>query len=159
MDKINRLYTYMNTYKSLELLGIYLDKITNGKSTHLKFIDDYDITALDLLLTAIKYKSIKKIDNDKLDRKELNYYIKKGKGITYFKKQNKVIKDKGDLVKYLVSKLNEGDYYYTLDNIVRVGNIIVNINWLTEFSEFLINSYYLEQFISDDRKLFSYLIG
>ncbi len=158
MNKIYRLYTYINTYKSLELLNIYLDKINNGKSTHLRFIDEFDLTSLDLLFTAIKYKNINNINVSKLDRKELNYYIKKGKGITYFSKQNKSISDKKDLINYLVNKLNKGDYYFDFEGIVRIGNVLINKEWLLEISEFLVNSYYLEEFISDNRKLFSYTI-
>ena len=159
MERINRLYTYTNMYKNYELLKIYIDKITNNKSVHIKFIEDFDSISMDLLYTGIKFNSINHISYDKLDKKELNYYIKRAKGLSYFTKQNKSIKDKEYLVNYLFRKLKKGDYYYSIGNVVCIGSIIVDINWLVDFSNFLVNSYYLEELTNNDNHKFIYIVG
>ena len=92
MNKINKLFTYTNTSKSLDLLDFYIEKITNPLSKKLKFIEDFDVLSLDLLYTSIKYVGINEYNFSKLDSKELSYYINLSKGINFFTKQNKTIK-------------------------------------------------------------------
>ena len=58
MNKINKLFTYTNTSKSLDLLDFYIEKITNPLSKKLKFIEDFDVLSLDLLYTSIKYAMV-----------------------------------------------------------------------------------------------------
>ena len=43
-----------------------------------------------------------------------------------------------------------------MDNSVRIGNLLVKVEWLVEISNFVINSILLEEFISEDRKEFTY---
>ena len=94
MNNINKLYTYTNTNRTLNLLEFYIEKILNPMSKKLKFIPDFDLTSQDLLYTAIKYVGIKEYDYSKIDSKELSYYIKLSKGLSFFTKQNKTIKTK-----------------------------------------------------------------
>ena len=72
--------------KANNLLAIYVEKITNGKSGTMKFVSDFDNFTLDLLYTSLQIMSnkdtITKAEYNKLDKKELSYYIKKVKGIS-----------------------------------------------------------------------------
>lgn len=156
MNKINKLFTYTNTSKSLDLLDFYIEKITNPLSKKLKFIEDFDVLSLDLLYTSIKYVGINEYNFSKLDSKELSYYINLSKGINFFTKQNKTIKTKKNLISYLIKNLSTGNYYYGIDNIVYIGNIIVDIEWLVSISNFLINSLNLSDLITEDRHTFIY---
>ncbi len=158
MNNISKLYTYSNTNRSLKLFECYLDKILNPMSKKLKFINDFDILSQDLLYTAMKFAGIKKYDYNKIDARELSYYIRISKGIGYFTKQNKTIRTKKNLVSYIVNNLANGNYYYTMGEIVTLGNVIVDIKWLVDFANFLVNSIKLEDLISDDRYTFIYKV-
>ena len=156
MNNINKLYTYTNTNRTLNLLEFYIEKILNPMSKKLKFIPDFDLTSQDLLYTAIKYVGIKEYDYSKIDSKELSYYIKLSKGLSFFTKQNKTIKTKKNLISYLINNLSTGNYHYALDQVVYVGNVIMDKNWLVNVSNFLINSFNLSDLISEDRYKFIY---
>ena len=95
-------------------------------------------------------------DYSKLDSKELSYYIRLSKGLSFFTKQNKTIKTKKNLISYLINNLSNGNYYYGLDKTAYVGNILMDINWLVDISNFLVNSLNLADLISDDRYKFIY---
>ena len=156
MNNINKLFTYTNTNKTLNLLEIYLEKILNPISKKLKFIPEFDLLSQDLLFTSLKYVNINDFDYSKIDFKELSYYLKLSKGLSFFSKQNKAIKTKKNLVSYLINNLSSGNYYYGIDKIVYVGNVIMDIDWLVNISNFLINSLNLADLISEDRYTFIY---
>ena len=77
-NSILKLYTLVNTNKSLDLLNIYLEKIANSQSTKLKYIIDFEATNLDILFTTLKFlNTTSKItykEYEKLDEKEITYY-------------------------------------------------------------------------------------
>lgn len=156
MNNMNKLYTYTNTHKSLKLLEIYIGKILNPLSKKLKFIPNFDLLSQDLLFTSIKYVGIKDYIYEKLDSKELSYYLKINEGVSNFSKQNKTIKTKKNLISYLINNLSNGNYYYTMDEKVFIGNIMVDVTWLVDISNFLINSINLSDMISEDRYQFIY---
>ena len=54
-ENISKLNTFVHMLKSNELLKIYIEKITNNRSKNLKFVNDFDYIALDLLYTFNKY--------------------------------------------------------------------------------------------------------
>ena len=58
MSRTNRKYTYEKTINSLEILELYVNKILNKKSYHLKYLDSFNTKSLDALFTAIKYTLI-----------------------------------------------------------------------------------------------------
>jgi len=81
LDNISKLNTFVHMSKSNELLSIYVEKITNNKSQNMKFVNDFDYLSLDLLYTSLQLMSnketITKVEFDKLDKKELSYYMRK----------------------------------------------------------------------------------
>ena len=156
MNNINKLYTYTNTNRTLDLLEVYLEKILNPLSKKLKFIPDFDLLSQDLLFTSIKFVGINNYEYSKIDSKELSYYLRLSDGLSHFTKQNKTIKTKKNLVSYLINNLSNGNYYYSLDNNAHIGNVIIDINWLTEIANFLINSINLSDMMSEDRYKFTY---
>ena len=90
LENISKLNTFVNMVKSNEFLSIYVEKITNNRSKNLKFINDFDTISLDLLYTSLQILNDRKVtkeDYNKLDKKELKYYLDKTKGINFFKKR------------------------------------------------------------------------
>ena len=131
--------------KSNEFLGIYIEKILNNRSKSLKFINDFDYVSLDLLYTSLQImansKNITKDEYNKIDKKELKYYMDKIRGINYFKNQVSSIKNEEILINYLRSSLANGEYVCKSDNTVLFDNgLVIDANWLIEFSSFLITS-------------------
>ena len=54
LDNISKLNTFIHMSKANNLLAIYVEKITNGKSGTMKFVSDFDNFTLDLLFTSKK---------------------------------------------------------------------------------------------------------
>ena len=145
LDNISKLNTFIHMTKSNEFLGIYIEKILNNKSKSIKFINDFDHISLDLLYTSLQIMSekekISKEDFDKLDKKELDYYMSKVKGIGFFKKQVPQIKSEEILVDYLKKALSNGEYICNHNNTIKFDNgLVVDSDWIVEFSNFLITS-------------------
>ena len=147
-DNITKLYTFVNMKKSLNNLKLYIEKIANNKCQSLKFIDDFEPNVLDLLFTSLKMLNFSdKItlkDIEKIDKKELSYYIEKSHGMKYFTKQNSSIKNEEQLINFIKDSLIKGDYICSMNNTIRFSNnIIVDTDWLVNFSNFLVNSFNL----------------
>lgn len=145
LDNISKLNTFIHMTKSNEFLGIYLEKIMNKKSKSIKFINDFDYISLDLLYTSLQImsnkKELSKDEYNKIDKKELKYYMDKVKGIGYFKKQNPQFKSEDIIIKYLIKALSNGEYICNHNNTIKFDNgVIVDSDWIVEFSNFLITS-------------------
>ncbi len=145
LDNISKLNTFIHMTKSNEFLTIYIEKILNNKSKSIKFINDFDYISLDLLYTSLQIMNdkdrITKEEFNKLDKKELEYYMNKVKGINYFKRQVPAIKSEEILVDYLKQALSNGGYICNHNNTVKFDNgLIVDSDWVVEFSNFLITS-------------------
>lgn len=145
LDNISKLNTFIHMSKSNELLSVYVEKITNNKSQNMKYVNDFDPISLDLLYTSLQLmsnkESISKIDYNKLDKKELSYYLKKVKGLDFFKKQVPNIKSEEILINYLKKALANGEYSCNFNNTIKFDNgLIIDSKWTIEFSSFLITS-------------------
>ena len=145
ISNVSKLNTFIYMAKSNELLSIYIEKILNNRSKSLKFVNDFDYVSLDLLYTSLQImansKDVSKEDFSKIDKKELKYYLDKVKGMNYFKRQVPSIKNEEVLINYLKSSLADGEYVCKSDNTVLFDNgLVVDANWLIEFSSFLITS-------------------
>ena len=155
LENISKLNTFIHMVKSNEFLSIYIEKIINNKSKSIKFINDFDHISLDLLYTSLQIMNYKdKITKEtfyKLDKKELKYYMDKTKGINYFKKQVPAIKSEEVLVDYLKDALANGKYICNNNNTVKFDNgLIVDSDWIVEFSNFLITSLNNNENLSSD---------
>ncbi len=145
LENITKLNTFIHMTKSNEFLSIYIEKIINNKSKNIKFINDFDHISLDLLYTSLQImnnkETITKEEYNKLDKKELKYYIDKVKGMSYFKNQVSSIKNEEVLVCYLKNALASGRYICNNNNTVKFDNgLIIDSDWIVEFSNFLISS-------------------
>lgn len=161
LENISKLNTFIHMIKSNEFLSIYLEKILNNKSKSIKFINDFDHISLDLLYTSLQIMSnktkITKEDYDKLDKKELKYYMDKVKGISYFKSQVSSIKNEEVLIDYLRSSLSKGEYICNNNNTIKFDNgLIVDSDWIVEFTNFLITSLNNNVNLSNDGLTYSF---
>lgn len=155
LENISKLNTFIHMVKSNEFLSIYIEKIINNKSKNIKFINDFDHISLDLLYTSLQIMNYKdKITKEtfyKLDKKELKYYMDKTKGINFFKQQVPVIKSEEVLVDYLKEALANGKYICNNNNTVKFDNgLVVDSDWIVEFSNFLITSLNNNENLSSD---------
>ena len=145
LENISKLNTFIHMNKSNEALGIYVEKLTNGRSQSLKFVPDFDSFSLDLLYTSLqmmnKNNYISKVDYNKLDKRELAYYFKKVKGISFFKKQVPSLKTEEVIINYLSKALANGEYILNFNNTIKFNNgLVLDALWTIDFSSFLINS-------------------
>lgn len=145
LDNISKLNTFIHMSKSNELLGIYVEKILNNKSQSIKFVNEFDPIPLDLLYTSLQIMSddeeISKTSYDKIDKKELSYYLKKVKGLEFFKKQVPSIKTEEHLVNYIKESLSKGEYTINFNNTIKFSNsLVVDSKWTIDFAKFLITS-------------------
>ena len=159
-NSILKLYTLVNTNKSLDLLNIYLEKIANSQSTKLKYIIDFEATNLDILFTTLKFlNTTSKItykEYEKLDEKEITFYLDKMHGLKYFQTQNKSIKTNLDLLNYFIDAITHGAYVCNLNSTIRLNDeVIVDAEWLISFLNFLISSLMLLEYVSPDRHKFT----
>ncbi len=155
LENISKLNTFIHMVKSNEFLGIYIEKIINNKSKSIKFINDFDHISLDLLYTSLQIMNYKdRITKEafyKIDKKELKYYMDKTKGINYFRKQISSFKSEDVLVEYLKEALANGKYICNNNNTVKFDNgLIVDSDWIVEFSNFLITSLNNNENLSSD---------
>ncbi len=145
LENISKLNTYIHMTKSNEFLSIYIDKIINKKCKSIKFINEFDQISLDLLYTSLQIMNYKdKVTKDsynKLDKKELKYYLDKVKGLNYFKNQAPSIKTEEILVDYIRESLSKGRYICNNNNTIKFDNgMIVDSDWLVDFTNFLTTS-------------------
>ena len=159
LENISKLNTYIRMSKSNEFLGIYIDKIINNKSKKIKFINDFDSISLDLLYTSLQIMNyndrVTKEAYNKLDKKELKYYLDKLRGMSYFKRQLPSIKNEEILIDYLREALSKGEYIINSDSTVKFGNgIIIDSEWLVEFTHFLTTSLNNNVNLSNDGKTY-----
>lgn len=145
LDNISKLNTFIHMTKSNEFLSIYLEKIINNRSKSIKFINDFDYISLDLLYTSLQIMNnkdkISKEEYEKIDKKELKYYLDKVKGISYFKRQVPQIKSDEILIDYIRKALANGEYICNYNSTIKFDNgLIVDSDWLVEFTDFLITS-------------------
>lgn len=155
LDNISKLNTFIHMTKSNEFLSIYIEKIINQRSKSIKFINDFDYISLDLLYTSLQIMSnkenISKEEYNKIDKKELKYYMDKVKGISYFKRQVPQIKSEDILMDYLRKALANGEYICNHNNTIKFDNgLIVDSDWIVEFSNFLITSLNNNVHLSND---------
>lgn len=160
LENISKLNTYVITTKSNNSLNLYLEKILNNKCTSIKFINDYDYVTLDLLYTSLQImNSEEKInvkDFNKIDKKELKYYIDKTKGINYLKNQVSSLKNDEILTNYIRTSLAHGAYTINTNNTIRFNNgLIVDAEWLVEFANFIVSSINNNENVSNDGKVYS----
>jgi len=159
LENISKLNTFIRMSKSNEFLSLYIDKIINNKSKKIKFISDFDSIALDLLYTSLQIMNYKdkvtKESYNKIDKKELKYYLDKLRGMSYFKRQLPSIKNEEILVDYLRIALSNGEYVINSDSTVKFGNgLIIDSEWLVEFTHFLTTSLNNNVNLSNDSKTY-----
>ncbi len=159
LENISKLNTFIRMSKSNELLGIYIDKIINNKSKKIKFVSDFDSISLDLLYTSLQIMNYKdkvtKEAYNKLDKKELKYYLDKLRGMSYFKRQLPSIKNEEILIDYLRESLSKGEYIINSDSTIKFGNgLIIDSEWLVEFTHFLTTSLNNNINLSNDGKTY-----
>lgn len=145
LDNISKLNTFVHMTKSNEFLSNYISKIMNNKSKSIKFINDFDYISLDLLYTSLQImNSDEKIiteEFNKIDKKELKYYMDKTKGINYFRHQVQSIKNDEILVNYLRNALAKGCYVSNHNNTIRFDNgMVADSDWVVDFANFLVTS-------------------
>lgn len=140
--------------KSNNFLSIYLEKIANKKSKSIKFINEFDPISLDLLYTSLQIMNTNLCSKEeiaKIDQHELKYYFDKVKGINYFKKQVSEMKTPEAIINYLKESLAQGNYICNHNNTVKFPNgLIVDSDWLVEFSAFIITSLNNNIYLSSD---------
>ena len=158
-ENISKLNTFIHMTKANELLSIYIEKIMNNKSKNLKFVNDFDYISLDLLYTSLQIMNSNNIVNEdelnKLDSRELKYYLDKTKGISFFKNQVSSIKDSESLISYVMNAMATGSYICNNNNTIRFDNgLIVDSDWLVEFAHFLVTSFNNNKNISKDGKTY-----
>ncbi len=163
LDNISKLNTFVHMTKSNEFLNNYIEKITNSNCHSIKFINDFDYISIDLLYTSLQIMSseetISTEDFNKLDKKELKYYMDKIKGINYFRHQVQGIKNEEILVNYLRKALANGSYVSNHNNTVRFDNgMIVDAEWIVEFASFLITSLNNNYHLSSDGSVYNFNI-
>ena len=161
LENISKLNTFIRMSKSNELLGVYIDKIINNKSKKIKFISDFDSISLDLLYNSLQIMNYKdkvtKESYNKLDKKELKYYLDKLRGMSYFKRQLPSIKNEEILVEYIREALSKGEYVVNSDSTVKFGNgLVIDSEWLVEFTHFLITSLNNNINLSNDGKTYCF---
>ena len=159
LENISKLNTFIHMTKANELLSIYIEKIMNNKSKNLKFVNDFDYISLDLLYTSLQIMNSNNIVNEeelnKLDSRELKYYLDKTKGISFFKNQVSSIKDNESLISYIMNAMATGSYICNNNNTIRFDNgLIVDSDWLVEFAHFLVTSFNNNKNISKDVKTY-----
>ena len=160
-ENISKLNTLIRMIKSNELLSIYIEKIMNNRSKNLKFVNDFDYISLDLLYTSLQIMNsidnIKEEEYNKLDKKELKYYIDKIKGINHFKSQVPAIKDVESLISYLMTALSNGAYICNNNSTIKFDNgLLVDSDWVVEFSHFLVTSFNNNVNLSNDGFTYSF---
>ena len=160
-ENISRLNTFVHMIKSNELLGIYIEKIMNNKSKNLKFVNEFDYISLDLLYTSLQIMNsndnISVEEFKKLDKRELRFYLDKTKGINFFKNQVPSLKDTETLISYLMKSLSNGSYICNNNSTVRFENgLIVDSDWLVDFSRFLVTSFNNNANLSSDSFRYSF---
>lgn len=159
LENISKLNTYVLLTKSNEALKLYLDKILNKQCKSLKYINDYDYVSIDLLYTSLQINSeiITTYDFNKIDKKELKYYLDKAKGINYIKRQVPSIKNEEYLIKYIIKSLSQGEFICNNNNTVKFDNeLVLDSDWLIEFSHFIIKSINMNEYLSNDQKTYSF---
>ena len=159
LENISKLNTFIRMSKSNELLGIYIDKIINNKSKKMKYVSDFDSISLDLLYTSLQIMNYKdkvtKEAYNKLDKKELKYYLDKLRGMSYFKRQLPSIKNEEILIDYLREALSKGEYVVNSDSTIKFGNgLFIDSEWLVEFTHFLTTSLNNNINLSNDGKTY-----
>lgn len=160
LENISKLNTFVITTKSNNSLSLYVEKILNNKCSSIKFINDYDYVTLDLLYVSLQIMNseerINAKDFNKIDKKELKYYIDKTKGINFFKKQVSSIKNEEILINYIRNSLATGAYVVNTNNTVKFNNgLIVDSEWLVDFANFIISSINNNENLSSDGRTYS----
>ena len=159
LNHISKLNTFIHMTKSNEFLKIYIDKIFNKKCKSLKFISDFDQVSLELLYTSIEVlnANIDLNNYNKIDKKELKFYMDKLKGISYFKKQLSSIKDEKDVVEIIVNSLSNGEYICNNNNTARFDNgLVIDVDWLIDFAHFLIISFNSNENLSLNKDTYTF---
>ena len=163
LENIAKLNTFVMLSKANDFLSGYVDKIFNNKCRKVKFSNEFDCNAMELLYSSLQLMTncgpLSKDDYNKIDKKELRYYLDKVDGINYFNKQVKSIKNEEILVNYLKDALETGSYVCNYNDTVKFDNgLIVDIKWVMEFINYLIESINNNKMLSSDSKVFSHRI-
>ena len=142
LENITKLSTNVLMTNSNNYLSIYLEKILNKKSKTLKFIPEFNCELLELLYTSLQlmnYNDTLRLEEySKLDRQELKKYLTQ---VSYYKNQVSTLKTDLSLINYIIIALSNGSYAYTSNGKVKFdNNLVVELNWLVEFSNFLVQS-------------------
>lgn len=158
LENIAKLSTNILMTNSNNYLSIYLEKILNKKSKTLKFIPEFNSELLELLYTSLQLmnynKTLKIEDYNKFDRIELKKFLTQVKN---YKLEVPTLKNDINLINYIISALSNGSYAYTSNGKVKFdNNLVVEIKWLIEFSNFVINSLMVNENLSNDRKNYSF---
>lgn len=158
LENITKLSTNILMTNSNRYLSIYLEKILNKKSKTLKFIPEFNCDLLELLYTSLQIMNysdtLKLEDYNKLDKLELKKYFTT---ISYYKNEVPSLKTELSLINYIIKSLSNGSYAYTSNGKVKFDNgLVVELSWLVEFSNFLLNSLIANECLSADRKTYSF---
>ena len=102
INNISKLNTFITMSKTNDYLHTYIEKLFDKKSKNMKFINDFDTNTTDLLYSSLQLMSNKgplsSKEFNKIDKKELKYYIDKAKGIKHYNKQFEAIKNEEQLL-------------------------------------------------------------
>lgn len=157
LENITKLSTNILMNNSNNYLSVYLEKILNKKSKNLKYIPEFNCELLELLYTSLQmmnYETLRLEDYNKLDKIELRSYLTQ---ISYYKNQVPSLKTDLQLINYITKSLSNGSYAYTSNGKVKFDNgLLVEISWLVEFSNFLVKSFNTNEYLSNDRKTYSF---
>lgn len=161
IENVSKLSTFIEMSKANEYLQIYAEKIMNNKSKSMKYIADFNFTALDLLYTSLQIMhnrdKLSSKEINKLDKKELTFYFDKRKCIPSFKEQVPTLKSEAQVIDYLIKALGSGSYACSSNNKVKFNNgLVIESDWLTSFTAFLVSSLNCNQDLSLDRKTYSF---
>ena len=163
INNISKLNTFIIMSKTNDYLRTYVEKLFDKKSKKIKFINDFDANTIDLLYSSLQLMnnkgSLSPKDYNKIDKKELKYYIDKSKGLKHYNKQCSSIKTEEQLLNAIKNALEEGAYTCNYDNTIKLDNgLIFDIKWFVSFVNYLSESLSLNRFLSTDAKTYTYRI-
>lgn len=157
LENITKLSTNILMTNSNNYLSIYLEKVLNKKSKTLKFIPEFNCELLELLYTSLQMMNyndtLKLEDYNKLDKIELKKYLT---SLGNYQNIVPTLKTDLSLINYITKSLSNGSYAYTSNGKVKFdNNLVVELTWLVELSNFLIKSFIVNENLSNDRKTYS----
>ena len=158
LDNILKLNNFILMAKSSNALFLYVDKILNGKCSKIKFIPEYDYVSLEVVLNALMLpvEVIDKETYQKLDKKELNYYLNKILKINNIR-NNKKLNDKEKLLDFIVNGIKKGEFTCNNNSTITISTLLtLDSSWVLELLSFLNDNIYYNLNLSKDKKSYQF---